>query len=265
MTNRSSAIDFEARVEHALARSVVYRTVSELALYPDAADPRSGFKDPDERRAGLQIACSALARAGYDPTLLRALRELDAMFSGESDEAWVREYVRVFGHTISKECPPYETEYGAPHLFEQTQALADLAGFYRAFGLEVRSGAGERLDHLGIELEFMHVLTYKEAYALEHHTLSRADLCREAQEKFLCEHLGTWIDDFSARLAQRAKEGPYVAYAATLGRFMAAELTYLAVSPVQRKKLKPQAGPLGTPACGVRCGLARSPSNPEAG
>ena len=60
-----------------------------------------------------------------------------------------------------------EIEYGdaqADPLF-QPHRLADLAAFYRAFGLELAADAAERQDHLCIELEFMSVLAAKEGYA----------------------------------------------------------------------------------------------------
>jgi len=48
------------------------------------------------------------------------------------------------------------------------RSLADIAAFYWVFGLEVTADAGERQDHLCLELEFMCVLAAKEAYAGEH-------------------------------------------------------------------------------------------------
>jgi nitrate reductase assembly molybdenum cofactor insertion protein NarJ len=55
-------------------------------------------------------------------------------------------YRRAFGLTGSL-C--YETEYGLPHEFRQSQELADLSGFYRAFGFEIGGAVRERPDHLG--------------------------------------------------------------------------------------------------------------------
>src|SRR6185503_4152613 len=78
--------------------------------------------------------------------------------------------VTAFGHAARGDCPLNEIEYGelkADPLF-QPHRLADLAAFYRAFGLEMAEAAAERPDHLGMELEFMAVLAAREAFALEH-------------------------------------------------------------------------------------------------
>ncbi len=119
------------------------------------------------------------------------------------------DYVTCFGHTVRGDCPLNEIEYGdlkADPLF-QPHRLADLGAFYAAFGLEMTPDAAERQDHLSIELEFMSVLASKEAYALEHQfDTEPIALGREAQKKFLREHLGRWTPAFTRRLARLAGE-----------------------------------------------------------
>lgn len=71
-----------------------------------------------------------------------------------------------------------------------TKELADIAGFYHAFGL--RMAEYERPDHISAELEFMHILTLKEAYAFEKGWKEERLLCVDAQKKFIQDHLGRW-------------------------------------------------------------------------
>lgn len=254
-----------SRQELAWARTTVYRVLSDLAFYPTfpAERPERRPESLQDDQASLERAAEVLARHGYERSALEAILAAGQTFLGERDVPLVEEYVRTFGHTVSVDCPPYEAQYQAPHVFEQTRTLADLAGFYRAFGLAVRPDAGERADHLGIELEFLHVLTLKEGYAIEHHGVDRADLCRHAQRKFLGDHLGTWVADFTTRLLQRSDEGPYAVYARALRGYVGAELAYLAVTPSRRKTLHPQTVPPQMPACTLGCGLSRDPSGPE--
>ena len=36
---------------------------------------------------------------------------------------------QLLGHTVRSACPPYELEYGQAEVFQQSQRLADMAGF----------------------------------------------------------------------------------------------------------------------------------------
>jgi len=99
--------------------------------------------------------------------------------------------------------PPYETEYtSGVNDFLKNQDLADLMGFYRAFGLDL--GQGERLserpDHIAVELEFMHFLCWKEALARTENIAAHIEICQDAERKFLGDHLGRWADRFAERV-----------------------------------------------------------------
>lgn len=123
-------------------------------------------------------------------------------------------HLALFGHTIRGDCPPHELEYGSLHADKlyQPHLLADIAGFYRAFGLELTPATTDRVDHIAFEAEFYAVLCAKETYA-RHHQLPELDQCLEAQKKFLREHLGRWTPSFSRRVERHSAE-PFYAFAA---------------------------------------------------
>jgi TorA maturation chaperone TorD len=127
-----------------------------------------------------------------------------------------------------------EIEYGdlkADPLF-QPHRLADLGAFYRAFGLEVAGDADERHDHICMELEFMSVLAMKEAYALEHQLdAEQLAQCRDAQKKFLREHLGRWASAFARRLAAATDEPSLRSLAGFTRGFIEAECAGCGVKP----------------------------------
>ena len=127
------------------------------------------------------------------------------------------------------DCPPCETLYTARHLFQETQELSDIGGFFRAFGLDLAER--ERPDHISVELEFMHVLTYKEAYALLHHGPTKARLCRRAQRQFMKDHLGRWAPLFAQRLQEKAGGGYFGSVAALLEAVISAEVRLLRARP----------------------------------
>jgi TorA maturation chaperone TorD len=126
-----------------------------------------------------------------------------------SSQKTLGDYERIFGLIISKECPPYETEY-CPQTFSvyRSHQLADVAGFYHAFGLAPSSETPERHDHLSLELEFMAWLIAKErlARAQEDETAAEnANLCRDAQSRFAKEHLAWWLPAFARALWRKAE------------------------------------------------------------
>lgn len=142
-------------------------------------------------------------------------------------------YRRAFGATGSL-C--YETEYGLPHEFRQSQELADINGFYRAFGFTNGGRVRERPDHLAVELEFMGILALKEAYTTQDGLVEHFEVCLEAQRKFLGDHLGRWIDKFAQSLtlnadgvARTGYGGPYQALARFCALFVNADAARLGV------------------------------------
>ncbi len=142
-------------------------------------------------------------------------------------------YRRAFGATGSL-C--YETEYGLPHEFRQAQELADISGFYRAFGFSVGSNVRERPDHLATELEFMHLLHWKEAHALLRGMTEQANRCVEARSSFIGAHLGTWVDLFAQSLNLNSQEFPYGPLARFTASLVQAEAATLGIPLIRRSR-----------------------------
>jgi len=143
------------------------------------------------------------------------------------------EFVSVFGFVGCRECPPYETEYHrVEDVFFRSQQMADVAGFYRAFGLEPTTVSRERPDHLALELEFEAFLLLKKRLALEYSgdhsgAAERASVCQSARETFFREHLSWWVPTFALGLRAKAQCGLY----AELSRLLAAFI------PIERQLL----------------------------
>jgi putative dimethyl sulfoxide reductase chaperone len=150
------------------------------------------------------------------------------------------EHRRAFGLTGSLS---YETEFGLPHEFRQSQELADIAGFYQAFGFKVGGQVRERPDHLAVELEFMFVLSLKEAYAAKEGLVEQAEICRDGQAKFLKDHLGRWIGLLAESIARSYGQGLYLDLARFAAAFVDADARRLGVQLAPRH----MAGILPTP------------------
>src|SRR5262245_51463166 len=141
-----------------LARECLYRFLG-AALGDPYADAWHAVLDPQNQRlaceAGALLRADAanvsveLCRGELSPTLLdigtvviELQRSIEELRAG---------YDRVFGLVVPRECPPYETEYHpTSETFFRSQELADIAGFYRAFGLEPAHDRPERPDHIAL-------------------------------------------------------------------------------------------------------------------
>ena len=124
-------------------------------------------------------------------------------------------YRHTFGHIPAGQFSPYETSYGNANAFSQSQALADLNGFYKVFGVEPAGEYRERHDHLSIQCEFLALLLYKEALAQHEDNAEGAEVCRSARRRFFEEHIGLW----GGVLFDRLKEGAPVELYRLCGQF----------------------------------------------
>ncbi|MCC7484937.1 MAG: molecular chaperone TorD family protein [Burkholderiales bacterium] len=228
-----------------LRRSRVYGVLSLAFADPDSAM----LRELRRRAAGLETCLRASGGAkGLGRALPAALRRLPL-------HALRAAHVRCFGYAVSKECPPYEAEYDQANLFQKTQTLADIAGFYRAFGLETAPALHERADHVSVELEFMQFLCLKEAHAAgRNEPPGRIAQCRAAQAKFLGQHLGVWAPGFARRLNAVAREGPYALLARLLEAYIAAEMARLEVRPNEGGRLN-EAPDAPEDGCAAACAL----------
>lgn len=119
-------------------------------------------------------------------------------------------YLRVFTHICSPDCNPCETSYVAKHIFQVSQRLSQITGFYRTFGLEV---SGERPDHISVEVEFLGFLCYREAIETDAGSAEKANMMRSAQRRFIASHIGEWVCPLAALIRRRSGSGPMFALA----------------------------------------------------
>jgi DMSO reductase family type II enzyme chaperone len=223
MTTRSrvqtSARPDEGEVVQALARSGVYRLLGRAFAHPSASTV-----------AVVAEAAEQAARAA-DPSVAAKLRDLAAAARGSVPEEVARAYVVAL--EMPGGCAPYEGSYGtAPLLAGKGATLADIAGFYAAFGMT--AAAAELEDHIAAELEFMSVLALKEAAALAEGLPEGAEITRAAAMAFLRDHLGRWAASFAAALAALGAAPFYARAVELLAAWLAADMERLdlAVAPV---------------------------------
>lgn len=128
--------------------------------------------------------------------------------------------------------PLHETSCTRLGRFAGPQQMADIAGFYRAFGLRTGDGRG-RPDHISAETGFMAFVLGLEADAVERGHAEHVATCREARTVFLREHLGRWSGVMARGVrALLPEDSPYVEAAEVLDRLVAGDARRLGIEIV---------------------------------
>lgn len=125
----------------------------------------------------------------------------------------------------------YESEYGRMRGMSKGNTLADIGGFYQAFGLTIdQERAHELVDHIAVELEFYSTLLLKQELLLRGGDEEGVFVVSDARGKFLREHLGSLAQAIAERAEVRAEPsyGPIFTWCAEL---VAGECRELEVTP----------------------------------
>ena len=138
-------------------------------------------------------------------------------------------HTQLFGHAVRGTCPPYELEYERGDIPQQSAELADIAGFYSAFGMEQQAAAHERADHATVQFEFLSVLAAKEVYAIENDDSEGRQVLQDAQKSFLADHIARWVPAMATRLFDADPEGFYGRLGGFMHSFIEAECGHFGV------------------------------------
>lgn len=142
----------------------------------------------------------------------------------------LEEYTELFEPHGKLLAPPYETEYTMEtpqHALTQQTQFADIAGFYKAFGLEISEEMPDRVDHVATELEFMHILALKESIAIKDNETEHIEVVQDAERKFMNDHLIRWTGKFKDRLAQAESGKFYMLLGEVLDQWVNLDKAYL--------------------------------------
>lgn len=212
-------------------RSKVYKLFSYMFFYPEKE--LFDFIKNGEFLSETKNAMHTISFSGQ--AVIDILAEFTKQCSLLNADRLQEEYIRLFeSHT--EQNPLYEANYVD---FPQEE-MADIAGFYNAFGFTFE----ERPDHIGAELEFMHLLTVKEAgISVNGDTAknkTRLELCVDAQRKFLSAHIGRWVEALSEDIKKRCGDCCYYYLASALSEWVKIEARYLGITLniVQKSMLK---------------------------
>lgn len=214
----------------------------------------AGFSWPDS--ASLE----RLATAAADVPAALALLGLpvpdgiEALFAAapEQRRELERRYDALFVTGLA--APPRETAYELDKTARRAAELADVLGFYQAFGLGL--AAPFEPDHLVVELEFLSVLLQKIRYFAETNDGEGFEVCEQAYRSFLSDHPARWYRIFVECL-RAADPGPFYG---VLGDLLEAmlddEIRRLGIEPQRLERLVLEKPGPSSWACGAGPGAA---------
>ncbi|MBT3511103.1 MAG: molecular chaperone TorD family protein [Nitrospina sp.] len=219
----------EERISLQLARGRVYDILSSAFSYPW----NRKFFRPKSLLEPLDIALVDEEDWNHVKSIIETINKyLPKMTVKQAQQ----EYIRVFGHAVSMECPPYEMQYGTEGgIQSQTDVLIQLGGFYDTFGFEQpRNRTRERVDHISIELAFMFFMCFRTAFGIENgHEERNINVLGSSMKKFLRNHIGRWGPLFCIFTARKAERGLYKEIVDILAIFLRNENLLLDINPVK--------------------------------
>jgi DMSO reductase family type II enzyme chaperone len=136
-------------------------------------------------------------------------------------------FTRIFDAGIPiPPCSPYEGHYCEK---SRSMVMLEVSEFYNFFGLRMNQKEGKREfpDHISAELEFLHFLTYNEAYAIGTGDEENHRGYLRAQKDFLERHMKQWVPEFCLKLQNQANAPFYAQLAQIMSRFITIELELL--------------------------------------
>lgn len=202
-------------IEHLAARASLFKYLS-LGFSPP------GTISFPELFAHLREACASLPPGHRE--LLAPILETEIPQWSEED------YGRLFGPggVVSM----YETEYDPLVAVRKGHELADILGFYHAFGFRLREVRPELPDHLAVELEFLSLLLLKLLYARQHGMAEAQEVTHNAIASFLRDHLGRWVEAFAEGVEQARGALAIRTLARLLRAFVKEECRLFEVDPI---------------------------------
>lgn len=179
----------------ALAEADLFLLAAEL-LGPPGEEPAFAMLAPAIAEGIALFERADVPEAG---DLAMALERIGTCIDDEDVLPLRLEHRRLFDGRVA--CPVNETGYVRR---DKGAILADIKGFYRAFGFDLVEETGEKADHMGCQLEFIAMLLVMGYEAERAGAEEPASVTHDALVSFGADHLGEWVRP-SARVSPRGR------------------------------------------------------------
>lgn len=119
------------------------------------------------------------------------------------------EFQKMFEGPGKLLAPPWESVYLSEEKLMFEEQTINVREFYGRYGMQISNFGAEPDDHIGLELQFMALLTKKSIESLEKNNINAFKQVMKAQEDFLTQHLLLWVIEFSDLMYQGVKSPFY--------------------------------------------------------
>jgi TorA maturation chaperone TorD len=151
----------------------------------------------------------AEAAARIDVALAEQARGLGRAFAADGPRELLVDYTRLFLGPVDARARPYGSVWlDARQTLMQDSTQAVIA-LYDEAGFEVAEDFRDLPDHIAAELEFLYLLLFRQAQARAGQDAGAFDEAAALQRRFLDEHLGRWVDPFTAAMLGGARSDFY--------------------------------------------------------
>ncbi len=221
----SVELDPEQWEEFSCSRSRVYRFLAEIFLTPI---PPHG-SEYSRRIFAATAALAHIEESGLLGDGVELMNQFAASPPGETLEA-VQLALAV---DRTRLCRGVQSGYGPPPPYESvyrsdlmpTAALREVVSAFREGGFAVSGDLLERPDYVGVELSYMAELCASESSVQSEEGLERL---LELEQRFLEEHLLSWISRYTKEMRQQAQTDFFQGFARLLEGFLVSERRFLA-------------------------------------
>lgn len=165
-----------------------------------------------QRMLGAEVGAylASLAMSGdADPSMIAGLEEMRGWLAARAHQPLeqLRQELAVQMTRLLKGVapgygppPPYEAVYRRLGAGVDVETLLSIRRFYREAGADLPSTSRERLDHLGMELDFMRFLCGEESRLWLSGAADDATRYRRIQRRFLANHLMPWVPGYCEKV-----------------------------------------------------------------
>jgi DMSO reductase family type II enzyme chaperone len=192
--------------DSAAPRCAAYAICSDLLTSPHEFDARAAL-------AGRQHSFPTLQHAAPLTALEQAYVALDR-------KALAAEYSGLF--EVGDDGPPVPIRESLRPM-RGTADREEVVRFYAHFGGDVATDHAWQPDHAAIELEFLHLLCYRELHA---GSATEALPYQLAQLDFAARHLGSWLPALAQDVLAARPNGVYARVVGGIASFVAADLAW---------------------------------------